>query len=163
MRPTALAFKSVRLHRPRKLLGKRSMQDLNLLLTGHHCDPADDFLRVSPDLEAMMSHRGSDMDAQREYYDKRFAQLEFANLLQLQRCVAILEALQATGLREPRIIELGSGAGWLTSVLGSFGPSEGVELSPSAVEVAATRYSGSSPVSVPGPHPTRAKRDSCRA
>ncbi len=81
-----------------------------------------------------------DIDAQREFYDRRWQQHDYANRLRLQRTVGILDALVATRRYQPRLIDLGCGAGWLTAVLGQFGPTLGVELSPKAVEEARLRY-----------------------
>jgi 2-polyprenyl-3-methyl-5-hydroxy-6-metoxy-1,4-benzoquinol methylase len=77
-----------------------------------------------------------------DYYNQRWRQFEFANLYSQERCVFILQALLELGLEKPRICDLGCGAGWLTNILSSFGPSVGVELSPDAVEVAKQRYPG---------------------
>ena len=77
-----------------------------------------------------------------DYYNERWRQFEFANLYSQERCVFILQALLELGLDKPRICDLGCGAGWLTNILSSFGPSVGVELSPDAVEVAKQRFPG---------------------
>lgn len=45
-----------------------------------------------------------------------------------------------TEITQPRICDLGCGAGWLTGILSAFGPTVGVELSPEAVELAHSRY-----------------------
>ena len=80
------------------------------------------------------------IDVQRKFYDARWAGVQYANGLKLARAVAILEALAETGLSEPRILELGCGTGWLSAILGQFGPTTGVELSGEAVEAARRRY-----------------------
>jgi len=77
---------------------------------------------------------------QEAFYDERWRSFAHADGLKLERCAAILKALSETGLAAPRIVELGCGAGWLTAILGLFGPAEGVELSPLAVEEATKRY-----------------------
>jgi SAM-dependent methyltransferase len=77
---------------------------------------------------------------QEAFYDDRWRSFAYADGLKLERCAAILKALSDTGIAAPRTIELGCGAGWLTAILGLFGPAEGVELSPLAVEEAAKRY-----------------------
>lgn len=81
-----------------------------------------------------------DIQAQERYYDERWEGFSFANRLQLQRCVAILDGLRRTGIPRPRIVDLGCGPGWLTAVLGHFGPATGVDLSPQAVRDAALAY-----------------------
>jgi 2-polyprenyl-3-methyl-5-hydroxy-6-metoxy-1,4-benzoquinol methylase len=77
---------------------------------------------------------------QEAFYDDRWRSFAFAGPLNLEKCAAILKALSDTGIRTPRVVELGCGAGWLTAILGTFGPTEGVELSPLAVEQASSRY-----------------------
>jgi len=77
---------------------------------------------------------------QEAFYDERWRSFAFADALKLERCAAILKALSETGIATPRVIELGCGAGWLTAILGLFGPAEGVELSPLAVEEASKRF-----------------------
>ncbi len=81
-----------------------------------------------------------DIEAQREFYDQRWQQHDYANRLRLQRTVGILDALVGTRRYQPRMVDLGCGAGWLTAVLGQFGPTLGIELSPKAVEEARIRY-----------------------
>ena len=77
---------------------------------------------------------------QRHFYNERWRGFEFANPLKLARATAILEMVASTQLREPRIVDLGSGSGWLAGILGSFGPTVAVELSDEAVRAAAARY-----------------------
>lgn len=74
-----------------------------------------------------------DLVAQRAYYEKRWAHPEYANLLQLERATAVLSGLRTVNLRSPRILDLGCGTGWLTTILGRFGPTTGVDLSPVAI------------------------------
>ena len=80
------------------------------------------------------------IDVQRQFYDARWSGVRYANGLKLSRAVAILGALSETGLLEPRILELGCGTGWLSAILGQFGPTTGVELSGEAVDAARGRY-----------------------
>ena len=77
---------------------------------------------------------------QEAFYDDRWRSFEYADALKLERCAAILKAISDVAIPEPRVIELGCGAGWLTAILGLFGPAEGLELSPLAVEQASRRY-----------------------
>lgn len=79
---------------------------------------------------------------QSQFYDARWDGFEYANRFRLRRTIFILEGLAYTRLLEPRILDLGSGAGWLSAVLGTFGPTHGVELSPTAVSTATRRYPG---------------------
>lgn len=76
----------------------------------------------------------------KSYYDQRWDGFQYANRLRLARCTAILECLQATRIFEPRIIDLGCGSGWLTSILGVFGPAVGVDLSSHAVAQASKQH-----------------------
>jgi SAM-dependent methyltransferase len=80
------------------------------------------------------------LEEQQGFYDARWKDHTFVNHAKLARCIAILESLASIKLQKPDIIELGSGSGWLTSVLGAFGPATGVELSPIAVAQARERY-----------------------
>ena len=75
-----------------------------------------------------------------DFYDERWKGFHYANRLKCQRAAAILEALASTRLKEPRILDFGCGAGWLTNILSMFGPATGIELSPAAVETARQRY-----------------------
>src|SRR5437764_167073 len=75
-----------------------------------------------------------------QYYDERWSDFSHANNWELRRCLFILESLSRIGFREPRMLDLGSGVGWLTNILSMFGPAHGVELSPEAVRLAATRF-----------------------
>jgi SAM-dependent methyltransferase len=80
------------------------------------------------------------IERQADYYDQRWAEHTYASGLKLRRCIAILRAASETGLAQPSLIELGCGTGWLTAILGQFGPATGVELSPRAVEEATRLY-----------------------
>ena len=80
------------------------------------------------------------VDTQRAYYDKRWAGEAYANNLQLQRLIAILEGLHRLRLLSPKILDLGCGTGWLTTILGRFGPTTGTDLSLLAVQKAKARY-----------------------
>lgn len=80
------------------------------------------------------------IDLQRAFYDQRWQGVRFVRGLKLKRCVAILDAVASTKLVEPRIIELGCGTGWLTSILGTLGPAVGVDLADAAIIEASHRY-----------------------
>ncbi len=80
------------------------------------------------------------IEAQRAYYDERWALDTHANLLQLRRAVCILDGLRRLGLVRPTILDLGCGAGWLTTILNRFGPTTGIDLSPVAIANAQARY-----------------------
>src|SRR5215510_11512656 len=80
------------------------------------------------------------IDSQRAYYDDRWARERWANRLQLARAIAILDGLLRLQLSFPRILDFGCGTGWLTVMLGRFGPTTGMDLSASAIEIAQTRH-----------------------
>lgn len=75
-----------------------------------------------------------------EFYNQHWQEFKYANSYKLTRCAAILEAVSKTGLREPRMLDFGCGAGWLTAILGMFGPTIGVDLSESAIRSAQSKY-----------------------
>ena len=77
---------------------------------------------------------------QSAFYDQRWSGFTYANRLKLARAVAILQALAATKLLEPEIIDLGSGTGWLSGIVGNFGPTTAVDISAEAIERAALKY-----------------------
>ena len=80
------------------------------------------------------------IEEQKTFYNERWGEFEFANRLKLMRCTAILRAMAASGLYQPKIIDLGSGTGWLAGIIGNFGPTTGVELSNTAVIEASRKY-----------------------
>jgi 2-polyprenyl-3-methyl-5-hydroxy-6-metoxy-1,4-benzoquinol methylase len=81
-----------------------------------------------------------DIVTQEAFYDQRWKDFTFANNFKLARCAAILDALASLGLPQPRIVDLGCGAGWLSNILGTFGPTTGIDLSKKAMLAAAERY-----------------------
>ncbi len=81
-----------------------------------------------------------DFDEQREYYNSRWGKQRYIKPIGLLRLMAILEAFHKTELICPRILDLGSGTGWLSSIFNEFGPTTGIELSPKAVERAHSNY-----------------------
>jgi SAM-dependent methyltransferase len=82
------------------------------------------------------------IDSHRVFYNRRWESDTFIKGGKLQRCLAILEAIASTGSGvPPNIIELGCGRGWLTNILGTIGPSTGVDLSDVAMHEASRRYS----------------------
>lgn len=83
---------------------------------------------------------GPDLDRQRAHYDERWRSVGHASLPQLGRAIAILEGLQAVEQKDPQILDLGCGTGWLAGILGRFGPTTGVDLSPGAIGRAMERH-----------------------
>ena len=78
--------------------------------------------------------------AQIAYYNARWPNFEFGNTLELERCTGILDRLCSTGLLHPRICDFGCGAGWLSAILGLFGPTIGVDLSDAGMRSASERF-----------------------
>jgi len=76
---------------------------------------------------------GLSLEEQRAYYDERWQNTHYGNLLEMERASKILSLLRATGLTEPRILDLGCGRGWLAGILSAFGPVTGVDLSPEGI------------------------------
>jgi 2-polyprenyl-3-methyl-5-hydroxy-6-metoxy-1,4-benzoquinol methylase len=83
---------------------------------------------------------GSILDDHKSYYNERWQHADFINSLKLERCIAILESIRALSLFQPRIIDLGCGTGWFTSILAQIGPTVGVDLSDVAIEAARQKY-----------------------
>jgi SAM-dependent methyltransferase len=76
---------------------------------------------------------------QEGYYTERWNSFTFANKLDLNRVVAILDVLARIGFETPpAICDLGCGAGWATGIFGMFGPTMGVDLSDTVL--ASQRY-----------------------
>ena len=84
------------------------------------------------------------LDEQKSFYDDRWKDYSFVNQAKLERCTAILSTIADLKLNQPEIVELGCGSGWLTAILGAFGPATGVELSSVAVAQASARYPSAS-------------------
>lgn len=81
-------------------------------------------------------------ETQVQFYDECFDDFSYANLLQLERAGRILDALLVTEFDKPRILDFGCGAGWLSNILATFGPTLGVDLSPRTISRARERYPG---------------------
>ena len=81
-------------------------------------------------------------EAQERFYDEWFDDFSYANLLQLDRAVSILDALLLTEFVKPRILDFGCGPGWLSNILATFGPTLGVDLSAGTISRARERYPG---------------------
>src|SRR5688500_6463664 len=81
-----------------------------------------------------------DIQEQIDFYNQRWSEFKYANAHRLTRCIAILDAIRLTKLQQPSILDLGCGAGWLSAILGMFGPTVGVDLSESAIQSAQVRF-----------------------
>lgn len=79
---------------------------------------------------------------QRAFYNERWLAQRSVGRKKVQRCIGILEAVLETEVTNPRILDLGCGSGWLTSVLGMMGEATGVDLSDTAIQEAKSRYPG---------------------
>jgi len=65
-----------------------------------------------------------------EYYRNRWPTEVKANLFAMHRASFILRELSETGVKSPKLLDLGCGTGWLTAILSQFGDAEGVDLAP---------------------------------
>lgn len=76
-----------------------------------------------------------DIKNQIEFYDKYWSGRKVLNNLKLRRAVKILDYFISVKrqIKEPRIIELGSGDGRFTAFIGEFGNADAIELSKDAV------------------------------
>jgi 2-polyprenyl-3-methyl-5-hydroxy-6-metoxy-1,4-benzoquinol methylase len=81
-----------------------------------------------------------DVRGQIDFYNQHWREFQYANAYKLTRSVAILDAVRLTKLNEPSILDLGCGAGWLSAMLGMFGPTVGVDLSEDAIQSAQIRF-----------------------
>jgi 2-polyprenyl-3-methyl-5-hydroxy-6-metoxy-1,4-benzoquinol methylase len=77
---------------------------------------------------------------ERAFYNRFWSEFEWVNALQLHRLVAILSEISRAGIERPAILELGCGTGWMTSVLGMFGPATGIDLSDTGIEFARSSF-----------------------
>lgn len=78
-----------------------------------------------------------------KYYDQRWseAMLKPINKLELKRLIAILQMIEKIEKEnEMKILDLGCGRGWLSSILSHIGTTIGIELSPEAVSASQERY-----------------------
>jgi 2-polyprenyl-3-methyl-5-hydroxy-6-metoxy-1,4-benzoquinol methylase len=82
----------------------------------------------------------TDIAKQQGYYDERWKQQEFANSLQAARCAAVVSVLSRIGIHKPQILDMGCGTGWLSAILGQFGPTTAVDLSEFAATTTAKRF-----------------------
>ena len=56
-----------------------------------------------------------------------------------ERGLRVLEHVRASGLHQPKILEVGCGTGWLTELLSDLGSVTAIDLSPRAIEIAKAR------------------------
>jgi SAM-dependent methyltransferase len=80
------------------------------------------------------------IDSQRQFYNQRWESASYLKPGKFRRAAQILQAVAELPVSEPRTIELGCGTGWLTSVLGLYGPATGVDFSETAIEAARTAF-----------------------
>jgi 2-polyprenyl-3-methyl-5-hydroxy-6-metoxy-1,4-benzoquinol methylase len=80
------------------------------------------------------------VDKQKDFYDKRWREMQFAGPHKLARSIAILEAIASAKLIEPKIVDLGCGAGWLAAIVAQFGPTVAIDFSEAAIAVATEKY-----------------------
>lgn len=80
------------------------------------------------------------LNGQIDFYNHRWIEFAYANANKLTRCPAILDAIRLTKLNVPCILDLGCGTGWLSAIIGLFGPTIGVGLSDVAIKFAKVRF-----------------------
>ena len=73
-----------------------------------------------------------DITTQKVFYSDWWSRAGFANSMQATRCASIIGDLASLELDRPRILDMGCGTGWLTSILSEFGEAVGVDLAPEA-------------------------------
>lgn len=88
----------------------------------------------------MIDNKLINITEQKNFYNDKWKVFSFINRLKLLRCIAILEAIASTKIKEPKIIDLGCGAGWLTNIVSSLGPTIGVDFSTTAISEASKKY-----------------------
>lgn len=81
---------------------------------------------------------------QKEYYNRRWESPSFLNPLEFKRGLTIFELMWhliwQLGLNRPRILDLGRGKGWFTTILAKIGPTVGIDLSDVAITEAKKSY-----------------------
>src|SRR5262245_43896671 len=80
------------------------------------------------------------IEYQRDFYNHRWGSVSPVGGPKLARCIGILEEVLGADIRQPRILDLGCGTGWLTNILSAIGPTTGVDLSDGAIDEATARY-----------------------
>lgn len=64
------------------------------------------------------------------YYDERWKTEEKANLWAMNRASVILSEMSSLEIKNPHVLDLGCGTGWMTAILSQFGTAEGLDLAP---------------------------------
>ncbi len=77
---------------------------------------------------------------QQGYWDERWGNQRSPNDWQKERSEAILAILRDLSLENPRILDLGCATGWMANLLSEFGPTEGVDLSETAIAAAKSQF-----------------------
>lgn len=80
--------------------------------------------------------------AQQDYWDHRWEQQRKPNGWQQQRANTVLGIARELSLDHPLILDLGCGTGFMTKMLSQLGTAEGIDLSPTAIEIARSEYPG---------------------
>ena len=87
------------------------------------------------------------LDAQIAFYDTwhtkhrtgGFNELECADKELYSATFEVFDIIQSLALKQPRILEMGCGTGWLSEKLCNFGTVTGIDLSPKAIAIAKQR------------------------
>lgn len=74
-------------------------------------------------------------DETASYYENRWHGEEKSNLWAMSRAAAILGEIAKLEIKNPRVLDLGCGSGWMTEILNQFGHAEGVDLAPAAARL----------------------------
>jgi len=82
------------------------------------------------------------LEAQRKYWNDRWARQKSPNYFQSRRASAVLALINRLGLKNPHSLDYGCGTGFFTAELDKLGSAVGVDLSAKAIDEASRRYSG---------------------
>jgi SAM-dependent methyltransferase len=83
-----------------------------------------------------------DLESQRNFWnewDMHYLQSDTLGRQAIRRGQVVLDLIRSLGMRQPSILEVGCGNGWLAERLQEFGPVLGVDLSNAAIEEARRR------------------------
>ena len=77
---------------------------------------------------------------QTNYWDQRWHKQRAPNGWQTERSEAVLRIARRLPLEHPKILDLGCGTGFTTRSLSVLGDAEGIDLSPTAINIAKAKY-----------------------
>ncbi len=82
----------------------------------------------------------ANLSNQKSFYNDRWKDFKYINGYKLSRLIEILKAVEYTKISEPKFLDLGCGAGWLSNILSTIGPTTGIDLSEVAIAQASQRF-----------------------